>query len=194
VLSGQATAIPKSTDGAVEMMRILKVARDTAIKAHTQVLVWLKALLVTADEGLRSRLEPLPTPQLVAACTQLETDQLDTPATTMRYALAAMANRWLQLHQEIEAHTQHLTTLTREVAPELVQAHGIGPDTAAEMLIAFGDNHNRVHSEAAFAKMCGVCPIPAASGKIQRHRLNRGGNRQANAALLRVVIVRMRTA
>ncbi|WP_289501590.1 transposase, partial [Gloeocapsopsis sp. IPPAS B-1203] len=70
--------------------------------------------------------------------------------------------------------------------------YGIGPDTAAEMLLAFGDNHNRVHSEAAFAKMCGVCPIPTSSGKIQRHRLNRGGNRQANAALFRVVIVRMR--
>ncbi len=74
--------------------------------------------------------------------------QLDTPAAAMRYALVAMANRWLQLHQEIEAHTQHLTSLTREVAPELVQAYGIGPDTAAEMLITFGDNSNRVHSEA----------------------------------------------
>jgi transposase len=110
----------------------------------------------------------------------------------MRYALVAMANRWLQLLQEIEAHTQHLTTITREAAPELVQAYPIGPDTAAEMLITFGDNSNRVHSEAAFAKMCGVCPIPASSGKTQRHRLNRGGNRQANAALFRVVIVRMR--
>lgn len=100
--------------------------------------------------------------------------------------------RWLQLHDEIEAHTQSLSTLTHAVAPELVQAYGIGFDTAAEMLITFGDNHNRVHSEAAFAKMCGVCPIPASSGKTQRHRLNRGGNRYCNAALFRVVIVRMR--
>jgi len=73
-----------------------------------------------------------------------------------------------------------------------VQTYGVGPDTAAEMLIAFGDDQNRVHSEAAFAKMCGVCPIPASSGKTQRHRLNRGGNCRANAALFRVVIVRMR--
>jgi len=149
-------------------------------------------MLVTADTDLRALLEPLSTPQLVAACAQLEIDQLDTPAAAMRYALVAMANRWLQLLQEIEAHTQHLTTIIREAAPELVQAYPIGPDTAAEMLITFGDNSNRVHSEAAFAKMCGVCPIPASSGKTQRHRLNRGGNRQANAALFRVVIVRMR--
>ncbi|MDZ4872193.1 MAG: IS110 family transposase ISBli6 [Chroococcidiopsis cubana SAG 39.79] len=142
VLSGQATAIPKSTDGAVEMRRIIKVARDTAVKAQTQVLVSLKAMLVTADTDLRALLEPLSTPQLVAACAQLEVDQLDTPAAAMRYALIAMANRWLQLLQEIEAHTQHLTTLTREAASELVQAYGIGPDTAAEMLITFGDNSN----------------------------------------------------
>lgn len=108
---------------------------------------------------------------------------------TMRYALAAMAKRWTQLHEEIETHTQHLTTLTQAAAPELVQAFGIGTDTAAEMLLTFGENAERVHSEAAFAKMCGVCPIPASSGKTQRHRLNRGGNRQANAALFRVVIV-----
>lgn len=107
----------------------------------------------------------------------------------MRYALAAMAKRWTQLHEEIETHTRHLTTLTQAAAPELVQAFGIGTDTAAEMLLTFGENAERVHSEAAFAKMCGVCPIPASSGKTQRHRLNRGGNRQANAALFRVVIV-----
>lgn len=192
VLCGQATAIPKSSDGAVEMMRLIKVARDTAVKAQTQVLVSLKATIITADENLRMRLEPLSTSQLVAACAKFEVDQLDTPAATMRYALAVMAKRWLQLHQEIEAHMQHLTTLTREAAPELVQAYGIGPDTAAEMLMTFGDNSNQVHSEAAFAKMCGVCPLPASSGKNQRHRLNRGGNRRANAALFRVVIVRMR--
>lgn len=151
VLAGQATAIPKSTDGAVEMMRVIKVARDTAVKAQTQVLVSLKAMIVTADEELRALLKSLSTPQLVAACTQLVVGQLDTPAAAMRYALATMANRWLQLHQEIAAHTQHLNTLTHQAAPELLQAYGIGPDTAAEMLITFGDNSERVHSEAAFA-------------------------------------------
>ncbi len=108
-------------------------------------------MIVTADEELRALLKSLSTPQLVAACTQLVVGQLDTPAAAIRYALATMANRWLQLHQEIAAHTQHLNTLTRQAAPELLQAYGIGPDTAAEMLITFGDNIERVHSEAAFA-------------------------------------------
>ncbi|MBW4445002.1 MAG: transposase [Plectolyngbya sp. WJT66-NPBG17] len=192
VLAGLATAIPKSDEGAVEMIRILKAARDTAVKAQTQVMVALKAMIITADAELRAELEPLSTSQLVKACQQLEVRTLDTPMAAMRYALVAMANRWSQLHAEIEAHTQHLTKLTQAAAPELVQAFGIGTDTAAEMLITFGDNAERVHSEAAFAKMCGVCPIPASSGKTQRHRLNRGGNRQANAALFRVVIVRLR--
>lgn len=192
VLSGEATVIPKASNGLVEMMRIIKVARDTAVKAQTQVLVTLKATLVTAEEALRELLEPLSTPQLIAACAQLEVGKLATPAAAMRHALSAMAKRWLQLHQEIETHSQHLSTLTQKAAPELVQTYGVGPDTAAEMLIAFGDNQNRVRSEAAFAKLCGVCPLPASSGKTQRHRLNRGGNRQANAALFRVVIVRMR--
>jgi transposase len=192
VLAGQAAAVPKSSEGSVEMIRILKAARDTAVKAQTQVMVALKAMLITADADLRAQLESLSTPRLVKACEQLEVGPIETPMATMRYALAAMAKRWTQLHEEIETHTQHLTTLTQAAAPELVEAFGIGTDTAAEMLITFGDNAERIHSEAAFAKMCGVCPIPASSGKTQRHRLNRGGNRQANAALFRVVIVRMR--
>nr|WP_246841450.1 hypothetical protein [Chroococcidiopsis sp. TS-821] len=129
VLAGQATAIPKSDEGAVEMIRILKAARDTAVKAQTQVMVSLKALIVTADAVLRAELEPLSTPQLIKACQHLEVGTLDTPMATMRYALAAMAKRWTQLHKEIEAHTQHLIKLTQAAAPELVQAFGIGTDT-----------------------------------------------------------------
>lgn len=192
VLSGKATAIPKATDGTVEMLRLIKVAKDTAVKAQTQVLVSLKATLVTADEELREQLEPLSTPKLVDACARLEVGTLNNPASTMRYALATMAKRWLQLTEEIEIHTQYLNDLTHEVAPELVQSIGVGPDTAAQMLITVGQNAYRIRSEAAFSKMCGVCPIPASSGRTQRHRLNRGGNRQANAALFRVVLVRMR--
>ena len=117
---------------------------------------------------------------------------METPIDAMKHALAALAKRWLQLHEEIAKHTQHLMELTQEVVPGLVQAMGIGADTAAQMLITFGDNAHRIHSETAFAKMCGVYPLPASSGKTRRHRLNRGGNRQANASLFRVVIVRMR--
>jgi transposase len=168
------------------MIRSVKVAPDTAVKAQTQVLVTLKATLVTAREDLRARLEPLSTPQLVAECAPLEVGKLNPPAAAMRDPLAAMANRWLQFHQEMEAHTQHLSILTHQAAPGLVQAYAIGPDTAAERLITLGDNSTRVHCEAAFAKLCGVCPLPVSSGKTQRHRLNRGGNCRAHAALFRV--------
>jgi transposase len=96
------------------------------------------------------------------------------------------------LDAEVKTHDGHLEELTQECAPTMLEAHGIAAGTAAEMLLLVGDNPERVHSEAAFAKLCGACPIPASSGKTTRHRLNRGGNRQANAALYRVVIVRMR--
>jgi transposase len=105
-------------------------------------------------------------------------------------ALRAIARRWLTLDAEIRAHDADLEALTASCAP--LEAHGISTGTAAEMLILVGDNPERIRSEAAFAKLCGACPIPASSGKTNRHRLNRGGNRQANAALYRVVIVRMR--
>lgn len=111
----------------------------------------------------------------------------------MHHVLGSLARRWLALHNEIKIHTRQLKQITTAVAPQLLDAYGVGFDVAAEMLVTAGDNTERVRSEAAFAKLCGVCPIPAGSGKTNgRHRLNRGGNRQANAALYRTVIVRMR--
>jgi transposase len=111
----------------------------------------------------------------------------------MRHVLRALAERWLELHEEIKRHGALLKKLTKTAAPDLVAAFGIGPDIAAELLVTAGDNADRIRSEAALAKLCGACPIPASSGKTSgRHRLNRGGNRQANAALYRAVVVRMR--
>ncbi|MPY92642.1 MAG: IS110 family transposase [Acidimicrobiia bacterium] len=198
VLAGRANAVPKAADGLVESVRLVKIARDTAVKAHTTAMITLKAVLVTATDELRARLEPLTDFGLVTACAALA-DSLDpdrmvaAPQDAMRHALAALARRWLTLHEEIKVHSRQLKALTRTAAPQLVEAFGIGPDIAGELLAAAGDNTDRVHSEAAFAKLCGACPIPAGSGKTNgRHRLNRGGNRQANAALYRCVIVRMR--
>jgi hypothetical protein len=111
------------------------------------------------------------------------------PACRIR---AAAPRRWLALDTEVKDHDAILEHLTQQLAPELVQAHGMGAETAAEMLVLIGDNSNRIHSEADLVKLCGACPVPASSGKTNRHRLNRGGNRQANAALYRVIIVRVR--
>ncbi len=194
VLSGVGTVIPKLANGRVEAIRVIKIARDTAVKAHTTAMITLKATLVTAHDGLRCELEPLTDHRLVLACAALDTNgDVSNPGTAMRHALSHLAQRWLDLHEEIKVHSRQLKALVKATAPQMLERFGVGFDTAAELLIAAGDNTDRIRSEAAFAKMCGVCPIPAGSGKSSgRHRLNRGGNRQANAALYRVVIVRMR--
>ena len=107
-------------------------------------------------------------------------------------ALRSLARRYRQLGKERKDLETELERLTRTISPALVESFGIGPDTAATLLIAAGSNPDRLHSEAAFASLCGVNPIPASSGKTNRHRLNRGGHRQANAALHRIVVVRLR--
>lgn len=194
VLSGVGLVTPKLADGQVEAIRLVKIVRDTAVKAHTTAIITLKAVLVTAAAELRADLEKLSDFKLLTACTALDTTgDIADPETAMRHTLRALARRWFDLHEEIKIHSAHLKALTRSAAPQLVAAFGIGLDIAAQMLITAGDNDDRVRSEAAFAKLCGACPIPAGSGKTNgHHRLNRGGNRQANAALYRAVIVRMR--
>lgn len=195
VLAGNATNTPKTADGAIEAIRLIKIARDGAVKARSKAMITLKSTLVTGRDELRAELEPLTDHKLVLACAEFA-NTLDDPAdpvAAMRYLLGSLARRWLSLHDEIKAHFKLLDQATKAAAPDLVEAFGIGPDVAAEMLVTAGDNTDRVRTEAAFAKLCGVCPIPAGSGKTNgRHRLNRGGNRQANAALYRTVIVRMR--
>src|SRR5918993_1272372 len=194
VLSGSNDAVPKTADGQIEALRLLKIARDTAVKAQTTAMITLKATLVTASEELRAQLEPLTDHKLILACAELASaTSLADPDAAMRHVLRSLARRWLLLHEEVKLHSAHLKAQTKAAAPQLVQAVGIGFDVAAEMLVTAGDNQTRIRSEAAFAKMCGACPIPAGSGKTNgRHRLNRGGNRQANAALYRAIIVRMR--
>ena len=192
VLSGIATAVPKSADGAAEMVRQIKIARDTAVKARSAAIITLKTLIVNAPGELREALEPLTDRKLIDRCAALESAELVDPSESVKHALRALATRWLMLSTEIGSHDEALDSITLAAAPSLREAFGIGPDSAAEMMIVAGDNPQRVRSEAAFAKLCGACPIPASSGVTNRHRLFRGGHRQANAALYRIVIVRMR--
>ncbi len=194
VLSGQARAAPKSGTSSVEMIRHLKVARDTAVKSQTQAMVTLKTIILNAPAALRESLEGLTgTMALIRHLAALRPRGMTDPTASAKAALRALARRWLMLDAEIKSHDAALDALTSACAPALKEAHGMSTGTAAEMLILVGDNPERIRSEAAFAKLCGACPIPASSGKTTRHRLNRGGNRQANAALYRVVITRMRS-
>ncbi|WP_420626462.1 IS110 family transposase [Candidatus Poriferisodalis sp.] len=192
VLSGQATAVPKSADGTVEMIRQVKIARDTARKGRTSAIVTLKAVIVTVPAELREQLEGLTDKALIGRCAGLRPGPIVTPVASAKHALRSLARRWTALDAEIADHDRILDELTSAHSPSLRDGFGIGADTAAEMLIVFGDNPERIRSEAAFAKLCGACPIPASSGITNRHRLSRAGHRHANAALYRAVIVRMR--
>ena len=190
VLNGQASAVPKTADGTVEMIRLVKVAKDVAVKARTSAMISLKAVLVNAPAELREELQPLTKMVLIRRCGALRPGAVVDPTSAAKHTLRAIARRWLTLDAEI-THEEVLTKLTGELVPDLVAAFGIGPEVAAEMLIVAGDNPERVKSEPAFARLCGVAPIPASSGMTNRHRLNRGGHRHANSALYRAVIVRL---
>ena len=193
VLNGQARTLAKTQAGTSEMIRHIKVARDGAVKARSQAMITLRMLIINAPAELRASLDPIRGRiALVRHLAALRPGDVTSPTASAKLALRAIARRWLVLHEEIEAHEQELERMARARAPELMNSHGISTLTVAQMLILIGDNPERIRSEAALAKLCGVCPIPASSGKTNRMRLNRSGNRQANAALYRVAIVRMR--
>jgi transposase len=183
VLAGEATAVPKARDGVVEAIRVLQVARASAVKARTQVANQLKALAVTAPGALSPELRPLTTDQRVARCARLRPRSGADPCEATKRALRHLARRWQHLDREIRALDADLAALTRQAAPRLLAEPGVGPGSAAKLLVAAGDNPDRLRSDAALAALCGASPIEASSGKVVRHRLNRGGNRQANNAL-----------
>ncbi len=193
VLAGEASGVPKSGDGPVEMIRTLRAARRSAIKARTQAANQLQSLRVTAPEELLNRLRTLSTKELVsvAARFRIGDDPRDVPTAT-KFALRSVARRYEALSEEIAELDAHLDRLVAQAAPELVCLPGIGTDNAAMLLIVAGDNPQRLGSEASFANLCGVAPIEASSGKVVRHRLNRGGNREANRALYMICLARMR--
>jgi transposase len=192
VQAGEATAAPKLGTGTVEMVRSLRTARQTAIKARTQTINAIKALLVTAPAELREQLRKLSARRLVRAAARLDPGELTTPTAAAKLALRTLAERHLALDAEITMLDTELDRLTATAAPELRALFAVGPENAAALLLAAGDNPDRLRSEAAFSMLCGSSPIEASSGKTVRHRLNRGGDRQANAALHRIVIVRLR--
>ncbi|MCX5440918.1 IS110 family transposase [Streptomyces sp. NBC_00056] len=192
-LSGTAQALPKSGDGQVEALRILRLAKNSAVKARTQALNQLKAVLVNAPSALREELESLSSWLLVSRCAELVDPRGDDPAAaTTVFTLRLLAQRVLRLRQEVTELGRRMTTAVKATAPSLLARFGIGPDSAAALLIAAGDNPERLGSEASFAALCGVSPVEQSSGKSRRRRLNRGGDRQANAALHRIVVTRMR--
>ena len=195
VQAGTVIGRPKAGDGRVEMIRTLRLARRSAMKARTQAANQLHALVVTAPDDLRTRLRVLSLAELVRHAVAFRPLRgrviLSTPAAATKLALRSLAVRYRQLSSEMEALDTQLEQLVADAAPELLAVKGIGTDTAGALLVAAGDNPERLRSEAAFASLCGVAPIPASSGKTNRHRLSRGGDRDANRALYLLALGRM---
>lgn len=188
------TAIPKSKDGAVEALRVLRVARAHAVRERRNTLQLLRMTIVATPEELRDQIRNLTRMQLIRilAAWRPDVSNAADPVTAYRVALKSMARRYLELSDEITDLDELINPLVEALAPQLLKRVGIGVEVAGQMLVTAGDNPNRMKSEAAFAMLCGVAPLPASSGMTQRHRLNRGGDRQANRALHLAVISRIR--
>ena len=193
VASGRAAGVPKSHDGVVESIRCLHLARRSAIKARTQAVNQIRALLTTGPAVLREQTRGLGRKALISRMVRLrpELNGAQHPEQATKIAVRGLARRCQALNEEIAALEVQLSQLTLAAAPRLLARPGIGIDTAAQLLITAGDNPDRLRSEAAFARLVGVAPIPASSGRTDRHRLSRGGDRQANRVLHTIALVRL---
>lgn len=191
--SGRAGGTPKSRDGIVESIRCLRVAQRSAVKARTQCINQIRALLVNGPADLREQMKPLSKARMIKSLTRLRPGpDLADPAAGCKRALRSLARRHTDLDEEIKELHRALAELTKRAAPELLERPGVGVQVAAQLLTTAGDNPDRLGSEASFAHLTGVAPIPASSGQRHRHRLNRGGDRAANNALYTIALVRMR--
>jgi transposase len=192
-LCGAATGTPKQRDGRIEAIRALRVARRGAIKARTQAMNQLRALLLTGPAQLREQLRHLSPTDLIRTCARSRPSaDLAEPEQALKMALRRLARRHQHLTEEIRDADTDLRNLVTAAGPRLLALHGVGIDVAGQLLTTAGDNPDRLHSEAAFAHLCGVAPIPASSGRTHRHRLNRGGDRAANNALHTITLCRLR--
>jgi transposase len=191
-LSGAAAVTPKTRNGAAEQMRVLLVARRSARQQRIQTLNQLRHLVFCAPEPIRSRFKDRYKTGLVAEAAILRPRKGSDPVLfTTNTVIRILARRIQRLNDEMHGIDATLTELVTATAPSLLELYGVGPDTASSLLVAAGDNPDRLRSEGSWAHLCGVAPLPASSGKTIRHRLNRGGDRHANAALYRIVLTRM---
>jgi len=193
VLSGQANGRPRGNTGVVECLRLLKVARRSAIKQRTMVANQIHGLVTTSPENLRATLRGLTLRRIVGVVSRYRPGPINEPTAAAKLALKTLGRRHQHLTEEIRTLDVEIQTLVDQAAPpELLDMCGVGPQTAADLLITIGSNPDRVSKESSLAALCGTSPVDMSSGNQQRHRLNRGGDRQANAALYRIAIVRLR--
>ena len=176
----------------MEAIRALVVARRSARSARIRSLAQIRQLSFTGPESLRARLKGLSAVMLpIEAAAMRPRAGSDPVLFATKLSIQTLGRRILALDEEMARLDEVLEELVAAHAPDLLALYGVGVNTAATLLVAAGDNPERLRSEAAWAHLCGVAPLEASSGKIVRHRLNRGGNRQANSALWHIVMVRM---
>ena len=193
--TGRRGQVAKDRAGAVEALRVLRTTRKTAVKCRRATLQQLHNTIAAAPEEVRDQVRNLTRMQRLRTCAAWRPDIVGyrDPMVATKLALKHLARRVLDLNDEIAELDRLIVPLVEELAPNLLRLEGVGVANAGELMVAAGENPDRMRCEASFAMMCGACPIPASSGKTQRHRLNRGGNRQAHSALHMVVVCRMRT-
>jgi transposase len=192
VLSGRASVIPKSGDGPVEAIRSLETAHESAAHDRVEAINQFKSMMFRAPNSFRDVFSTKTFRHQLNAAVRFRTSHDDLVEQELRVALKLLAQRIRFLETQIADIEARLRPIVAEHFPALLGLHGVGPHSAAQLLMAAGDNADRLHSEAAFAKLCGACPRPASSGKTIRFRLDRSGSRNANRALYRIAIVRMR--
>ena len=193
--AGQRTVTPRSRNGMVESLRVLKACRKSAVNARRIALQMIQNTIIAAPDRLRDQLRSMTRMQLIRTLAAWRPDLTayrDLEAA-YRISLKSLARRYLELHDEIADFDVMIAAIVQELAPELIARNSIGHNSAAQLLLTAGDNPERLKSEASFAALCGVSPVPASSGKTVRHRLNRGGDRAANSALHIIAIGRLRT-
>jgi transposase len=193
--AGKRTVTPKSRNGMIESLRVLKACRRTAVAARRVALQMIQNTIVCAPDELRELLRKMTRMQLIRTLAAWRPDLTDYRNVTSAYriTLKSLGRRYLELHDEIADLDTMIVSIVDELAPNLVARNSIGHESAAQLLLTAGDNMQRLRSEASFAALCGVSPVPASSGKTTRHRLSRGGDRAANSALHIIAIGRLRT-
>jgi transposase len=193
--AGKRTITPKTRDGMIESLRVLKACRKTAVAARRVALQMIHNTIVCAPDDLRDALRKMTRMQLIRTLAAWRPDLSDyrNVASAYRISLKSLGRRYLELHDEVADLDTMIGAIVKELAPALVARNSIGTESAAQLLLTAGDNPERLRSEAGFAALCGASPVPASSGKVIRHRLNRGGDRAANSALHIIAIGRLRT-